>query len=142
MHEPFVTQPLNTQGLNRYSYVQNRPLNLTDPSGYDPGHGQDGGSGPGQSGGGSPSGQGSGMTTGAPAGGSASAGGGVMFSSVEDVNTVLNGIAEWVECSFGGCDKGDPSRMTPAHGNPEANPNPQGIAPTTVAQPVRRGVQC
>jgi len=26
----------NPQSLNRYSYVYNRPLNLTDPSGYDP----------------------------------------------------------------------------------------------------------
>ena len=31
-----VPDPLNPQALNRYSYVYNRPLNLTDPSGRDP----------------------------------------------------------------------------------------------------------
>ena len=38
--DPFVTNPLDPQGLNRYSYVQNNPLNLVDPSGFsdqDPG---------------------------------------------------------------------------------------------------------
>jgi hypothetical protein len=29
-----VTQPLNPQGLNRYSYVQNNPLRYLDPSGF------------------------------------------------------------------------------------------------------------
>jgi hypothetical protein len=33
--DPYVTEPLNPQGLNRYSYVQNNPLNNTDPSGFD-----------------------------------------------------------------------------------------------------------
>ena len=31
--DPFVQDPLNTQSLNRYSYVWNNPLNATDPSG-------------------------------------------------------------------------------------------------------------
>jgi RHS repeat-associated protein len=33
--DPFVTRALDTQGLNHYSYVQNNPLNLVDPSGFD-----------------------------------------------------------------------------------------------------------
>ena len=33
--DPFVTDPFNPQGLNRYSYVQNNPLTYTDPSGFD-----------------------------------------------------------------------------------------------------------
>jgi RHS repeat-associated protein len=33
--DPFVTEPFNPQGLNRYSYVQNNPLTYTDPSGFD-----------------------------------------------------------------------------------------------------------
>jgi RHS repeat-associated protein len=33
--DPFVSEPLNPQGFNRYSYVQNRPLNFVDPSGFD-----------------------------------------------------------------------------------------------------------
>ena len=32
--DPFIQDPLNTQSLNRYSYVWNNPLNATDPSGY------------------------------------------------------------------------------------------------------------
>lgn len=32
--DPIVTQPLNPQNWNPYSYVINNPLNLTDPSGY------------------------------------------------------------------------------------------------------------
>ncbi len=32
--DPFIDQPYNTQGLNRYSYVNNNPLNAIDPSGY------------------------------------------------------------------------------------------------------------
>jgi RHS repeat-associated protein len=32
--DPFVTEPLNPQGLNRYAYVKNRPLNLIDPTGF------------------------------------------------------------------------------------------------------------
>ncbi len=32
--DPIVTQPLNPQNWNPYSYVVNNPLNLTDPSGY------------------------------------------------------------------------------------------------------------
>ena len=32
--DPFVQSPLDTQMLNRYSYVRNNPLNATDPSGY------------------------------------------------------------------------------------------------------------
>jgi RHS repeat-associated protein len=34
--DPHVTDPLNSQSLNRYSYVWNNPVNLTDPTGYDP----------------------------------------------------------------------------------------------------------
>ncbi len=32
--DPMVPNPLNGQSYNRYSYVNNRPLSLTDPSGY------------------------------------------------------------------------------------------------------------
>jgi RHS repeat-associated protein len=32
--DPFVQDPTDLQGLNRYSYVQNNPLSYTDPSGY------------------------------------------------------------------------------------------------------------
>jgi RHS repeat-associated protein len=32
--DPFVTEPLNPQGWNRYAYVMNNPLNRTDPSGF------------------------------------------------------------------------------------------------------------
>jgi RHS repeat-associated protein len=32
--DPFIQSPLNSQSLNRYSYVGNNPLNATDPSGY------------------------------------------------------------------------------------------------------------
>ena len=32
--DPFIQSPTNTQSYNRYSYVLNNPLSLTDPSGY------------------------------------------------------------------------------------------------------------
>ena len=32
--DPFITEPLNTQNYNRYSYVSNHPLSYTDPSGF------------------------------------------------------------------------------------------------------------
>jgi hypothetical protein len=32
--DPFVTEPFNPQGLNRFSYVQNNPLSFVDPSGF------------------------------------------------------------------------------------------------------------
>ncbi len=32
--DPHIQSPLNSQSLNRYSYVLNNPLSLTDPSGY------------------------------------------------------------------------------------------------------------
>ncbi len=32
--DPFVTDPFSSQGMNRYSYVQNRPLSFVDPSGF------------------------------------------------------------------------------------------------------------
>ena len=31
--DPFVTNPLRSQGWNRYAYVENNPLNAIDPSG-------------------------------------------------------------------------------------------------------------
>lgn len=34
--DPYVADPGNTQSFNRYSYVNNNPLTLVDPSGYDP----------------------------------------------------------------------------------------------------------
>ena len=34
--DPFVPDPTNTQDYNRYSYADNNPLTLTDPSGFDP----------------------------------------------------------------------------------------------------------
>lgn len=34
--DPFIPNPFETASFNRYSYVQNNPLNLTDPSGFDP----------------------------------------------------------------------------------------------------------
>jgi RHS repeat-associated protein len=34
--DPFIPDPLNTQSYNRYSYVQNNPLSLVDPSGFTP----------------------------------------------------------------------------------------------------------
>jgi len=33
--DPTVTDPLNSQGWNRYSYVGNDPLTFTDPNGFD-----------------------------------------------------------------------------------------------------------
>ena len=32
--DPFIQEPDNLQSYNRYAYVMNNPLNLTDPSGY------------------------------------------------------------------------------------------------------------
>ena len=32
--DPLVARPMNAQSYNRYSYVYNNPLNLTDPSGF------------------------------------------------------------------------------------------------------------
>ena len=32
--DPFIAEPLNPQGWNRYSYVQNNPVNFVDPSGF------------------------------------------------------------------------------------------------------------
>jgi RHS repeat-associated protein len=32
--DPYIKNPGSPQGLNRYSYVENNPLNLIDPSGY------------------------------------------------------------------------------------------------------------
>lgn len=32
--DPLIQAPRNSQSLNRYSYVVNNPLTLTDPSGY------------------------------------------------------------------------------------------------------------
>ncbi len=32
--DPFVTEPWNPAGLNRFAYVQNSPLNFVDPSGF------------------------------------------------------------------------------------------------------------
>jgi RHS repeat-associated protein len=33
--DPLVASPLDTQGINRYSYVQNNPLTMVDPSGFE-----------------------------------------------------------------------------------------------------------
>lgn len=42
--DPIISNPLSSQRLNRYSYVLNRPQNLTDPSGMSPeGEGDAGG---------------------------------------------------------------------------------------------------
>jgi RHS repeat-associated protein len=38
--DPLVARPMNVQGYNRYSYVYNNPLNLTDPSGFCGGTGE------------------------------------------------------------------------------------------------------
>jgi RHS repeat-associated protein len=35
--DPTVQSPMSTQGWNRYAYVNNRPLNFTDPTGYQAG---------------------------------------------------------------------------------------------------------
>jgi RHS repeat-associated protein len=32
--DPFVTEPFNPQGLHRYAYVHNNPLNYVDPTGF------------------------------------------------------------------------------------------------------------
>ena len=32
--DPFIQSPANSQGLNRYSYLHNNPLNAVDPSGF------------------------------------------------------------------------------------------------------------
>ena len=34
--DPHVTDPYNLQSFNRYAYVLNNPLSLTDPTGYEP----------------------------------------------------------------------------------------------------------
>jgi RHS repeat-associated protein len=33
--DPIIQEPFNTQALNRYSYVLNRPLTMTDPTGFE-----------------------------------------------------------------------------------------------------------
>ena len=34
--DPIILQPLNSQSYNRYSYVLNNPMNMNDPSGFEP----------------------------------------------------------------------------------------------------------
>jgi RHS repeat-associated protein len=39
--DPYIPNPGNTQDFNRYSYVNNNPLSLTDPTGFDSAGGPD-----------------------------------------------------------------------------------------------------
>ena len=40
--DPYVSDPFNTQNYNRYSYVNNNPLSMVDPTGYCPAYNEAG----------------------------------------------------------------------------------------------------
>jgi RHS repeat-associated protein len=92
--DPFVSHPLDPQGLNRYSYVQNNPLTLVDPSGFGP---EDAGnqddSGTHSSGGGDTGSHGGAEAAAAASAASASAGAEAAAAHAGAVASSINGAA-------------------------------------------------